>query len=128
MKSLPSDLSKTSMPMHWNQAPWKVIQPAAVKDMKFVKASHGVRDESLAKALAPECDFDSSHPADQVLNEDAKDTLLLSLKVGHHPSGLEQFWVPSQHPITTSTEKDTASSQIQSTEERETVEGSYILA
>ena len=115
MKSLPSDLSKTSMPMQWNQAPRNVVQPAAVKDMKFVKASHGVRNESLVEAVAPEPDFD---PRDRVLNEDAKDTLLQSLKFGHHPSGLEQFWVPSQHPITTSTETDTASSQIQSIEER----------
>ena len=115
MKSLPSDLSKTSMPMQWNQAPRNVVQPAAGKDMKFVKASHGVRNESLVEAVAPEPDFD---PRDRVLNEDAKDTLLQSLKFGHHPSGLEQFWVPSQHPITTSTETDTASSQIQSIEER----------
>ena len=118
MKSLPSDLSKTSMPIQWNQAPRKVVQPAAVKDMKFVKASHGVRNESLAEAVAPEPDFDPRDPPDRILNEDAKDTLLQSLKFGHHPSGLEQFWVPSQHPITTSTETDTASSQIQSTEER----------
>ena len=115
MKNLPSDLSKTSMPMQWNQAPRNVVQPAAVKDMKFVKASHGVRNESLVEAVAPEPDFD---PRDRVSNEDAKDTLLQSLKFGHHPSGLEQFWVPSQHPITTSTETDTASSQIQSIEER----------
>ena len=86
--------------------------------MKFVKASHSIRDELLAKAFAPERDFDPPHPADRVFNEDAKDTLLLSLKFGRCPSGLEQFRVPSQHFITTSTEKDTASSQIQSTEDR----------
>ena len=104
--------------MQWNQAPRKVLHPAAVKDMKFVKTSNGVRDESLAEAFAPIPDFDLCDPADRVLNEDAKDTLLRSLKFGHRSSGLEQLWVPSQYPITTSTEKDTASSQIQSTEER----------
>ena len=106
------------MPMQWNQAPRKVVQPAAVKDIKFVKASHGARDESLAVALGPQPDFDPRDPDDRVLNEDAKDTLLQSLKLGHCPSGLEQFWVPSQHPIVTSTGKDSASSQMQSTEER----------
>ena len=84
MKSLPSDLSKSSMPMQWNQAPQKVVQPAAVKDMKFVKASNGVRDESLA-AFAPEPDFDPRDPADRVLNEDAKDTTTQS-----------EIWSPSK--------------------------------
>ena len=64
IKSLPSDLSKSSMPMQWNQAPRNVVQPAAVKDMKFVKASHGVRNESLVEAVAPEPDFDPRDPAE----------------------------------------------------------------
>ena len=86
----------------------KSCTASCCKDMKFVKASHGVRDESLAEAFAPEPDFDPRDPADQSWNEDAKDTLLRSLKFGHRSSGLEQFWVPLQHPITMSTEKDTA--------------------
>lgn len=101
------------MPMQWNQAPRK-----AVKDIKFVKASHGARDESLAEALCPEANFDPHDPADWDLNEDAEVTLLQSLQFGHHQSGLEQFWVPSQGPIVMSTEKDTAFSQMQSTKER----------
>ena len=91
MKNLPSDLSKTSMPMQWNQAPQKVVQPAAVKDIKLVKASQGARDESLAEALGPEADFDPRDPDDRVLNEDAKDTLLRSLQLGHPKSGIEQY-------------------------------------
>ena len=45
------------MPMQWNQAPRKIVQPIAVKDMKFVKTSDGVRDESLVGAFAPEPDL-----------------------------------------------------------------------
>ena len=66
--------------MQWNQAPRKAVQSAAVKGIKFVKASHGARDESLAEALCPEADFDPRDPADWDLNEDAEDTLLQILR------------------------------------------------
>ena len=77
-----------------------------------MKANQGVRDELLAEALGPEADFDLRDPDDRVLNEDAKDTLLRSLQFGHPKSGIEQFWVLLQHPIATSRETYTASSQI----------------
>ena len=59
-------MSKTSMPMQWNQAPQKVVQPAAVKDIKFVKASHGARDKPLVEALNLEADYDPHDPVDRV--------------------------------------------------------------
>ena len=75
-----------------------------------MKASHGARNELLAEALGPEADCDPHDPDDRALNEDANVCTLVTVKM--------EFWVPSQHPITTSNETDTASSQIQSTEER----------
>ena len=38
---LPTELSKTSQPMTWNQPPKKEVLPARVQDMNFVKPNHG---------------------------------------------------------------------------------------
>ena len=103
MKSLPSDLSKTSMPVQWNQAPRKVVQPAAVKDIKFVKASHGARDKLLVEALDPEADFDPRDPDERVLMKMPKTPCsevcnLVTLKVELNNSGCRHS-IPLQHLV-----------------------------
>ena len=59
------------MPMRWNQAPPKGVQPVALKGIKFVKARHSARDKLLAESLGSEANFDPRDPDDRVLNEDA---------------------------------------------------------
>ena len=39
-EKLPSEVSKTSKPMMWNQPPKKEISPARAQDMIFVKPTH----------------------------------------------------------------------------------------
>ena len=39
--NLPTDISKTSKPMTWNQPPKKTVTPDCSSSMQFVKPSHG---------------------------------------------------------------------------------------
>ena len=40
-ENLPTDLSKTSKPMAWNQPPKKTVTPECSSNMQFIKLSHG---------------------------------------------------------------------------------------
>ena len=97
VNSLPTDLSRTSMPMHWHQAPRKVVNPAAIRDISFVKPSHG--SHTLPTAVnTGTIPFDPRHPDDRTLDEVAKSTLLDNLKEGQPSCGLLQFWTTSTYP------------------------------
>ena len=95
--SLPTDLSKTSMPMRWHQAPRKVVKPSAISDICFVKPSHGAHTSSTAVNTTT-IPFDPRHPDDRTLDEVAKSTLLSNLKEVQPSCGLEQFWTISTYP------------------------------
>ena len=95
--SLPTDLSKTSMPMHWHQAPRKVVTPAAISDICFVKPRHGAHTSSTAVKTTT-IPFDPRHPDDRTLDEVALSTLLSNLKEVQPSCGLVQFWTVSTYP------------------------------
>jgi len=40
-EDLPTEISKTSKPMAWNQLPKKTVAPECSSNMQFVKLSHG---------------------------------------------------------------------------------------
>ena len=55
---LPTELSCTSHPMTWTQAPRKVVNACAVSDMQFVKLSQSAADEDseTSTKLSPHLD------------------------------------------------------------------------
>ena len=63
VNSLPTDLSRISMPMCWHQATRKVVNPAAIRDICFVKPSHGI-DTSPTAMNTSTIPFDPRHPDD----------------------------------------------------------------
>lgn len=95
--SLPTDLSRTSMPMRWNQAPRKVVNPAAIRDICFVKPSHGAHTSTTAVSTTT-IPFDPRHPDDRTLDKVAKSTLLANLTEVQPSCGLLQFWTVSMYP------------------------------
>ena len=91
--SLPTDLSRTSMPMR----PRKVVKPAVIRDICFVKPSHGAHTSPTA-VNTTHVPFDPRHPDDRTLNEVVKSTVLSSLKEVQPSCGLLQFWTTSTYP------------------------------
>ena len=91
--SLPTDLSRTSMPMR----PRKVVKPAVIRDICFVKPSHGAHTSPTA-VNTTHVPFDPRHPDDRTLNEVVKSTLLSNLKEVQPSCGLLQLWTTSTYP------------------------------
>ena len=113
-KPLPIDLSKPSQPIKWNQVPRKVVAPLAVRDMSFVKASHGEKDGSPtptepdnaaeydgADVKLTRSQSDPHRSADRSLDENRRDNLLEALTAAHPQNGLQHFWSASPHPHVT---------------------------
>ena len=48
---LPTELSRTSQPMTWSQAPRKVVSACAVSDMQFVKPSYRAANENSETSM-----------------------------------------------------------------------------
>ena len=86
---LPSDTSKTSQPMKWNQPPKKSISPACANDMVFVKPSHG---QVEGNARIPRSSFDPRPTYHRTLNKEAAEKLLCRIEKTVPSTGLSQFW------------------------------------
>ena len=91
-EELPSDLSKTSKPMTWNQPPKKEINPARAEDMVFVKPTHSDVNRIDNAHSIQRSQFDPRHPADRTLQKNAMNKLLNRVQLSMPGTGLQQFW------------------------------------
>ena len=84
------------MPMHRHQAPRKVVNPAAIRDICFVKPSYGAHTSPTAVKTTT-IPFDPRHPDDRTLDEVAKSALPAIQKEIQSSWGLLQFWTTSTY-------------------------------
>ena len=72
---LPTELSKTSRPMSWNQPPKKEVTPFHAQDMTFVKPDHSnLKDTEKIKL------FRRRHPMHRTLQKDTVTKLISNVK------------------------------------------------
>ena len=83
------ELSKTSVPMKWNQPPKKAVNPACASDMTFVKPSHGDVPE-VSKSTGRSA-FDPRRTEDRVLHKERLQQLMVRLEKTVPNTGLMQF-------------------------------------
>lgn len=98
--NLPTDLSRTSMPMTWHQVPRKSVTPTAVRDLTFVKHSHGADKEAPAASLSSSLkrsSFDPRRLQDRTVDEDSRVKLMADVLSSLPSSGMQQFWMKSNH-------------------------------
>ena len=88
---LPTDKSKTSIAMTWNQPPKKVVTPARATSMTFVKPSHGDDPEHKSQRIKLST-FDPRQHQHRILDTNAVDKLLYSVQDSVPSTGLQQFW------------------------------------
>ena len=75
-EKLPSEVSKTSKPMMWNQPPKKEISQARAQDMIFVKPTHSdIKPDDTIQCIK-RSEFDSRHPVHRMLQQDSLTKLL----------------------------------------------------
>ena len=96
---LPVELSKTSVPMKWNQPPKKAVNPACASDMTFVKPSHGDVHEASKSTGRSAFDprrsaFDPRRTEDCVLHKQRLQQLMVRLEKTVPNTGVIQFWQP----------------------------------
>ena len=92
-EKLPTEFSRTSQPMKWNQQPKKEIAPARSQDMTFVKPAHcDTKKEDKIECIS-KSEFDPRHPMHRTLQEDRLTTLLCNLQRTLPGTELQQFWV-----------------------------------
>jgi len=100
--TLPTELTKTSMPMKWNQAPRKIVQPTFVSNIQFSKPSHGSKSAAACDAPAStrlsRSKLDPRHEDDRVLVDASRERLLQAVCTSMPDSGMKQFWNPSPYP------------------------------
>ena len=90
---LPTELSKTSQPMAWNQPPKKEVLPARAQDMTFVKPAHSdVTPTQEDTVCISQSNFDPRHPMQRTLNTEAVKGLLSQVQASIPHTGLSQFW------------------------------------
>ena len=77
LTELPAELSKTSLPMQWNQPPKKTVAPQPLCELAFVKAAHGTHlsDADLAKRCK-RAEFDPRAPGDRQVSHESVKSLL----------------------------------------------------
>ena len=89
---LPTELSKTSKPMTWNQPPKKEVLPARAQDVIFVKPVHSdVKPTAENTVCISRSDFDPRHPTHRTLNTEAVKSLLSQIQSSVPLTGLSQF-------------------------------------
>ena len=89
---LPTELSKTSQPMAWNQ-PAKKVLPARAQEMNFVKPTHGdIKPTQEDSVCILRSDFDLRHPVHHTLDTEAAKCLQLKVQASISHTGLSQFW------------------------------------
>ena len=90
---LPTEKSRTSLPMRWNQPPKKTVAPDRANNMKFVKPSHGDYPETESSNQLSRSTFDPRCAEHQVLNKQSLNKLLSQVQKSVPSTGLQQFWV-----------------------------------
>lgn len=91
LNKFPSEVSKTSKPMLWNQPPRKKVTPTPIKEMDFAKAYHGQDDNQPAQQIQRQ-GYDGRRQEDRVLDKALRDKLVSRVKEIQPMSGLQQFW------------------------------------
>lgn len=92
---LPTEKSKTSLPMKWNQPPKKTVAPACANDMTFIKPSHGDAPQAESSQPAHHHTFEPFEPHCSehcTLNKESLDRLLAGIEESVLTTGLQQFW------------------------------------
>jgi len=88
-EDLPTEISKTSKPMAWNQPPKKTVAPECSSNMQFVKPSHG----DLPVQRISRSTFDPralEHQED--VDKERVDHLIARVRESMPCSGLQHFW------------------------------------
>ena len=109
------DLSRTSQPMIWNCVPRKVVTPAAVHEMAFIKPSHSAKDAAEGNLHLSRVEFDPRRIEDKTLDVDARRMLLESVSTSVPKNGLQHFWEKSpyaKNATTTVTSEDDLQQQL----------------
>ena len=90
---LPTELSKTSQPMTWNQPSKKEILSARAQDTTFVKPAHSdvtpTQEDTVSISWS---NFDPRPPMHCTLNTEAVKGLLSQVQASIPHTGLSQFW------------------------------------
>ena len=89
---LPTEKSKTSKPMTWNQLPKKEVTPSRAEDIIFVKPSHSDLKETSEIKLIKRHQFDPRQPNQRTLQMSGVTKLLCAIRKSVPNSGLQQFW------------------------------------
>ena len=91
---LPSEVSKTSQPVKWNQLPKREIAPAQTQDIVFIKPSYTDSKKPIDEVQCiSRSQFDPRHPLHRTIQEDKLETLLSNLQKTLPGTGLQQFWL-----------------------------------
>ena len=77
--------------MTWNQPPKKLVTPACVNSMAFVKPYHG-NDPDIKSPILKHSTFDPCQPQHRTSNMDAVKKLSTSAENSFPCTGLQQFW------------------------------------
>ena len=77
---LPTEKSKTSLPMKWNQPPRKAVTPACANEMTFIKPSHGDIPRAESSQLAHRSTFEPHHSEHCTLHKESLDRLLARIE------------------------------------------------
>ena len=89
---LPTEKSKTSEVITWNQPPKKSIMPTCASSMIVVKPSHGDDPELKSQQIIKDSTFDPHQPQHRTSNTDAINKLLTSVEKCFPRTELQQFW------------------------------------
>ena len=114
-EKLPTDTSKTSKPMTWNQPPKIEITPACAKEMTFVKPSHTDLKDTCEHKSVRHSEFDPIIPAHRTLEKDAVMNLVAGIHASVSNTGLKQFWESNSAPKTTTSQVINTSQLVQMT-------------
>ena len=92
---LPTDKSRTSVAIRWNQPPKKTVAADRANNMNFVKPSHGDDPEAESCSHLNQSKFDPHCAEHQVWNNQSLNKLLSQVQKSVPNAGLQQFWVSS---------------------------------
>ena len=88
-EDLPTEISKTSKPMAWNQPPKKTVAPECSSSMRFVKPSHGdLPVQRISRSTFDPCAVE--HQGD--VDKERVCYLIACVRDSMPCSGLQHFW------------------------------------
>jgi len=73
---LPTEISRTSIPMKWNQPPKKTVKAECASSMNFVKPTHGDDPEAPSSKQIKRSTFDPRQSEHRLLDKQAVENLL----------------------------------------------------